>query len=59
MGPPMEPFDFCLGFRFRVWIPSFFMAMGRATLCKLKYKPHALHTGLPPVLRRHKVVVCV
>ena len=33
--------------------------MGRLTLCSLKYKPHALHTGSPKPLRRHKDVLVV
>ena len=33
MAPPF----FCL--RFRVWMPSFFIVIGRFTLCNLKYNP--------------------
>jgi len=35
------------------------MAKGRVTPCNLKYKPHALQTGSPSLLRRQSVVVVV
>ena len=47
------------GFRFLVCMPSLRMASGLFTPCNLKYKPQALHTGSPSLLRRHKVVVRV
>lgn len=53
------PLPFFFGFRLRVWIPSFRIARGRLIPCSLKYKPHALHTGSPSLLRRHSVVVRV
>lgn len=62
---PLIGDDFCFdcseyfGFRFLVWMPSFFMLCGRLTLCNLKYNPHALQTGSPWLLRRQRVVVLV
>lgn len=59
MSTPPLPLPFFFGLRFLVCIPSFRIASGRLTPCNLKYKPHALHTGSPSLLRRHNVVVRV
>lgn len=56
LSPPLLGF---FGLRLRVWIPSLRIASGRLTPCSLKYNPHALHTGSPSLLRRHRVVVRV
>jgi hypothetical protein len=56
---PLPAFCCFFGLRFLVWIPSFRIASGRFTPCSLKYRPHALHTGSPSLLRRHSVVVRV
>lgn len=40
-------------------MPSLRIAKGLFTPCNLKYKPHALHTGSPSLLRRQRVVVRV
>lgn len=48
-----------LGFRFLVWMLSFFIVRGRLTLCSLKYRPQALHTGSPWLLRRQREVTVV
>ncbi|KNC21541.1 hypothetical protein FF38_05358 [Lucilia cuprina] len=45
------------GLRLRFCMPSFFMESGRFMLCSLKYRPQALQTGFPSLLRRHKTVV--
>jgi len=58
--PPVEDLVLgILGFRFLVWMLSFFMAKGLGTPCSFMYSPHALQTGSPSAFRLHRVVVLV
>lgn len=44
---------------FRFLMTSVFSDSGRTTPCSFRKRPHALHSGLPSGLRRHRGVVCV
>lgn len=44
---------------FRFFITSVFKLRGRTTPCNFRKSPHALHSGWPSGLRRHRGVVCV
>jgi hypothetical protein len=45
--------------RLRFLMTSVFNDNGRTTPCSFKNKPHALQSGWPSGLRRHRGVVCV